>query len=233
MGAPLGTGSGSYTAAGVRAGYRHVTGGTGGRSRACVWCLGRRREGPGALQPPSPASGPSRRRLAPPSPPSARCTVLRRRPLTRAEGTEARCRCPSQGRPGASGARAGGGRGALVPLPARCGFWAAPGGVAVEALVRPGCADRAGVRRAVGAQLEAQGVPLRELRLTEDRAGLRRPLPLRGDLHERSFAPPPARDPVTGRSPARRRLPSRKRPFSRHPTSGAPGTGHSGGASRW
>ena len=77
-----------------------------------------------------------------------------------------------------------------VPLPARCGVWAVPGGVAVEALVRPGQADRVGVRRAVGAQLEAHGVPLRELRLVEDRAGLRRPLPLRGDLRERSFAPP-------------------------------------------
>jgi phenylacetate-CoA ligase len=85
-----------------------------------------------------------------------------------------------------------------VPLPARCGFWAVPGGVAVEALVRPGQADRVGVRRAVGAQLEAQGVPLRALRLVEDRAGLRRPLPLRGDLRERSFAPPAG--PANGRA---------------------------------
>jgi hypothetical protein len=77
-----------------------------------------------------------------------------------------------------------------VPLPARCGFWAVPGGVAVEALVRPGRADGAAVRRTVGAQLEAQGVPLRELHLVEDRARLRRPLPLRGDLREASFAPP-------------------------------------------
>jgi phenylacetate-coenzyme A ligase PaaK-like adenylate-forming protein len=87
-----------------------------------------------------------------------------------------------------------------VPLPARCGFWAVPGGVAVEALVRPGRADSAAVRRVVGAQLEAQGVPLRELHLVEDRARLRRPLPLRGDLREASFAPPaqaPAPAPAT------------------------------------
>ena len=85
-----------------------------------------------------------------------------------------------------------------VPLPARCGFWAVPGGVAVEALVRPGRADAPAVRRAVGAQLEAQGVPLRELRLVEDRAALHRPLPLRGDLRERSFAPPAG--PANGRA---------------------------------
>jgi len=77
-----------------------------------------------------------------------------------------------------------------VPLPARCGFWAVPGGVAVEARVRPGYADRADARRAIGAQLEAQGVPLRALRLVEDPTRLRRPLPLRGDLREASFAPP-------------------------------------------
>jgi hypothetical protein len=90
-----------------------------------------------------------------------------------------------------------------VPLPARCGFWAVPGGVAVEALVRPGRADRAGVRRAVGARLEAQGVPLRELRLVEDPTHLRRPLPLRGDLREASFAPPavPAAPPAADGAP--------------------------------
>jgi phenylacetate-coenzyme A ligase PaaK-like adenylate-forming protein len=84
-----------------------------------------------------------------------------------------------------------------VPLPARCGVQAVPGGVAVEALVRPGRAGGPAARRAVGAQLEAQGVPLRALRLVEDRARLRRPLPLRGDLREASFAlpaPPPAVD---------------------------------------
>jgi phenylacetate-coenzyme A ligase PaaK-like adenylate-forming protein len=93
-----------------------------------------------------------------------------------------------------------------VPLPARCGLWAVPGGVAVEALVRPGRGDLPAVRRAVGARLEAQGVPLRELRLVEDRARLRRPLPLRGDLRERSFARPagtPGRaTPTTGTATA-------------------------------
>ena len=46
-----------------------------------------------------------------------------------------------------------------VPLPARCGFWAVPGGVAVEALVRPGQGDVPAVRRAVGAQAGGAGRP--------------------------------------------------------------------------
>jgi phenylacetate-coenzyme A ligase PaaK-like adenylate-forming protein len=74
-----------------------------------------------------------------------------------------------------------------VPLPARCGFWAVPGGVAVEVVTRHG--DEPSTRRAIERSLGERGVPLRELRLLPDRAGLRRPLPLRGDLREAAFGP--------------------------------------------
>ena len=78
-----------------------------------------------------------------------------------------------------------------VPLPARCGFWAVPGGIAVEVVVRD---PDPTIRRPVTAALEAHGVPLRELRLVTDQAALTHPLPLRGDLREASFpagaAPP-------------------------------------------
>jgi phenylacetate-CoA ligase len=70
-----------------------------------------------------------------------------------------------------------------LPLPARCGFWAVPGGVAVE-VVAP---DDAAVLRSVGASLEAQGVPLRELHRRDDRGQLQHAIPLRGDLRELSF----------------------------------------------
>ena len=73
---------------------------------------------------------------------------------------------------------------AAVPLPARCGFWAVPGGVAVEVVAPPG---DPGVRRQVADALEARGVPLRELYLHADRGQLRRPFPLRGDLKEAMF----------------------------------------------
>jgi acyl-CoA synthetase (AMP-forming)/AMP-acid ligase II len=74
-----------------------------------------------------------------------------------------------------------------VPLPARCGFWAVPGGVAVE-VVTP---FRTGsVRRKIGCCLEAWDVPLRELHLVEHQGQLRRPLPLRGDLREEVFRSP-------------------------------------------
>jgi phenylacetate-coenzyme A ligase PaaK-like adenylate-forming protein len=76
-----------------------------------------------------------------------------------------------------------------VPLPARCGMWAVRGGAGVEVVVR----DRsAAARGAIAAQLEAHGVPLEELRLVDDPAALRFPLPLRCDLREASFRPPPA-----------------------------------------
>jgi len=73
-----------------------------------------------------------------------------------------------------------------VPLPARFGFWAAQGGVAVEVAVR---SKDAGVRASVGAALEQRGVPLKELRLVEHPGQLRWPMPLRCDLSEAVFTP--------------------------------------------
>jgi hypothetical protein len=72
-----------------------------------------------------------------------------------------------------------------VPLPARCGWWAVPGGVAVEVMVLQ---DDPDTRRTVGQSLEDHGVPLRELRLVTDARCLERPFPLRGDLREQPFA---------------------------------------------
>lgn len=76
---------------------------------------------------------------------------------------------------------------AAVPLPARCGFWAVPGGVAVEVVVER---DAPHVRRAVERGLEERGVMVRELYLVEDREQLLRPLPLRCDLRELPFGQP-------------------------------------------
>jgi phenylacetate-coenzyme A ligase PaaK-like adenylate-forming protein len=72
-----------------------------------------------------------------------------------------------------------------VVLPARYGFWAVPGGVAVEVVAR---ATGPSVRAAVGDALEAQGIPLRELYVVAERDELRHPLPLRCDLREGSLA---------------------------------------------
>jgi phenylacetate-CoA ligase len=74
-----------------------------------------------------------------------------------------------------------------VPLPARFGFWAIPGGVAVEVVTRD---QSPHVRRMIGAALVVQGVPLRELHLLDDHSQLRSPYPLRGDLREHTFAAP-------------------------------------------
>jgi phenylacetate-CoA ligase len=74
-----------------------------------------------------------------------------------------------------------------VPLPARCGFWAVPGGVAVEVVTRE---DTAGIRRTITHGLEAGGVPLRELHLRENLRQLQQPSPLRCDLRETSFSQP-------------------------------------------
>ncbi len=74
---------------------------------------------------------------------------------------------------------------AALPLPARCGLWAEGDGVAVEVLAPGGGAE---LRRAIGDALESRGVPLRALHLAETRDGLTRPLPLRGDLREATFA---------------------------------------------
>lgn len=68
-----------------------------------------------------------------------------------------------------------------VPTPARFGFWAVPGGVAVEVVVRKATTE---VRRYLDDMLHRKGVPLRELRLVEDRRELRAPFPLRCDLRQ-------------------------------------------------
>jgi phenylacetate-CoA ligase len=68
-----------------------------------------------------------------------------------------------------------------VPAPARFGFWAVPGGVAVEVLVRNLTAN---VRARIDDALHGRGIPVCELRLVEDRRELRQPLPLRCDIGE-------------------------------------------------
>jgi len=73
-----------------------------------------------------------------------------------------------------------------LALPARCGFWAVPGGVAVEVVAQ----DTPNVRSAIAQSLEAGGVPLEELHLVEHQSQLRHPIPLRGDLRELSFSQP-------------------------------------------
>jgi hypothetical protein len=73
-------------------------------------------------------------------------------------------------------------------LPARYGFWAVPGGVAVEVVARRSAEPR--VRRAIETRLGEQGVPVRELNLVEHRGELRRPVPLRCDLKETAFGVP-------------------------------------------
>ena len=75
-----------------------------------------------------------------------------------------------------------------VSLPARCGFWAVPGGVAVEVVAH----DTPTMRRAIEQCLGMRGIPLRELHLVEHQSQLRQPLPLRGDLRELSFHQPVA-----------------------------------------
>jgi hypothetical protein len=74
-----------------------------------------------------------------------------------------------------------------VPLPARCGFWAAPGGVAVEVVAT---GDRTIAERKIAAALEERGVPLRELHVLENKSQLINPYPWRGDLRETSFGGP-------------------------------------------
>ncbi|HYI24444.1 MAG TPA: AMP-binding protein, partial [Thermomicrobiales bacterium] len=71
-----------------------------------------------------------------------------------------------------------------VPLPARCGFFGVPGGVAVDVVVRD---DSPSMRDRIAASLERAGVPLVELRVVTDRRALRNPFPLRCDLRELGF----------------------------------------------
>ncbi len=73
-----------------------------------------------------------------------------------------------------------------VPLPARYGVSALPGGVAVEVVARGGAP---GVRRTIETSLQERGIPVRELRLLADRSQLQHPMPLRGDLREQGFRP--------------------------------------------
>jgi len=72
-----------------------------------------------------------------------------------------------------------------VILPTRYGFWAVPGGVAVEVVARR---QDTATREAIGTALQERGVPLRQLHVVGDRSELTRPLPLRCDLKEGSTA---------------------------------------------
>lgn len=74
-----------------------------------------------------------------------------------------------------------------LPLPARCGFYAQNGGVAVEVVALNNSPK---LRRQIEDALQAEGVPLTALRLISNPAQLNHPLPLRGDLCERSFGDP-------------------------------------------
>lgn len=85
----------------------------------------------------------------------------------------------------------------VVPLPARCGFWSVPGGVAVEVVARNKSAT---TRRAIEQSLEEHGVPLKELHIRENRSLLEHPYPYRGDLHETSFGMPTISEPVPAKS---------------------------------
>jgi phenylacetate-coenzyme A ligase PaaK-like adenylate-forming protein len=80
-----------------------------------------------------------------------------------------------------------------VSLPARCGFWAARDGVAVEVAARDA---GPATRRQIAAALEARGVPLRELHVYTHPGQLRHPFPWRGDLKEAMFSTPPPADPA-------------------------------------
>jgi phenylacetate-CoA ligase len=72
-----------------------------------------------------------------------------------------------------------------IPLPARCRFWAVPGGVAVEVFTRQ---ITPAVHANVAASLESHGVALQELFLRSEPEGLHTTLPRRGDLRELGFA---------------------------------------------
>lgn len=72
-----------------------------------------------------------------------------------------------------------------VPTPARYGFWAVPGGVAVEVLVRSATGK---ARGRIDDALHRQGVPVHVLRLVEHPGELERPIPLRSDMQEGTLA---------------------------------------------
>lgn len=72
-----------------------------------------------------------------------------------------------------------------LPLPARCGFWAVPGGVGLDVQSRE---DTPELQRKITESLQAWGVPVQSLRLVEPGQPLRNALPLRCDLREQQFA---------------------------------------------
>lgn len=71
-----------------------------------------------------------------------------------------------------------------VPLPARFGYWAEDGGVALDVVVRS-VTDV--MRRRVETSLEEHGVPVAAVRLVTESGKLRHPFPLRCDLRETGF----------------------------------------------
>jgi phenylacetate-CoA ligase len=74
-----------------------------------------------------------------------------------------------------------------IPLPARCGFWAVPGGVAVEVQCR---AATPALHGKITDSLQAWDVPVQALHLLERGQPLQHPLPFRCDLREQQFADP-------------------------------------------
>jgi phenylacetate-CoA ligase len=72
-----------------------------------------------------------------------------------------------------------------LPLHARCGFWAVPGGVALEVQSRESTPE---LHRKIQDNLHAWGVPVQSLRLVEPGQALQHALPLRCDLRELQFA---------------------------------------------
>jgi phenylacetate-coenzyme A ligase PaaK-like adenylate-forming protein len=71
-----------------------------------------------------------------------------------------------------------------VPLPARWGMWAEPGGIGLDVVVRAVSPDS---RQEIEAALAHLGVPVVTLRLLDDPAAVRSPVPLRCDLREMDF----------------------------------------------
>jgi len=71
-----------------------------------------------------------------------------------------------------------------LSLPARYGFWAVPGGVAVEVQCDIATPD---LRRQVTASLETWGVPVQTVLLRERGQPLQHPVPLRCDRREQQF----------------------------------------------
>ena len=71
-----------------------------------------------------------------------------------------------------------------VPLPARFGFWAEDGGVALDVVVHSVTDD---TRRCIETSLKDHGVPVTAVRLVTESGKLRHPFPLRCDLRETGF----------------------------------------------